>query len=340
MAEPGRVAEPEPELWCRGCRRVGQRPLSGEERAWIQALRQAHQVRAAIGAVIVPVGFALGLVAAIAMERSETVSLVVGVWWFLTLGIGVPVSVLLVRDHLRAMERLGRDLASASAAWFEPPARRFATPIPFDHEARGVAREPQSPDATPFALLEHSRRIVDPVDRSPRVLHEDVIEVEPHSAAQLYAPLSLPRAEAKPGLRLAQRALGASERAELEHVSHQLQVPGASAWIALAVLFLVVAMVFVARREHWPVRGGISDLFSTAVVIAACLNAVARHVRALRLAGRIRQDLSIGLVVHAVGETGPEAEVLPFSGVLWRVQGAPAQWRDRRGAVGRLRAGL
>ena len=325
-----RALAPEPETWCRGCRLVGRRPLTEAECQWIRRLRIGHVWRAAIGAVVVPVGLFAG--SAPILSRPDPTPGDWAVFWaFAILLIAVPVSILFVRDHFSALRRLAEDLRSGGALLFEPPAdlaqaRDEAAPVPA---------------STIFALLERSRRVVNLEDRYPHVAHEDVVEVDPHTGGAMYAPLYLNVQGPAAGMKLHQRALSGPERSELEGLGRRLGAPRFSTVIAAAALVWLFSLVAAARapeRRASPLDFG--DVFSTVVGIFICVRMLVRDARSIVLATRIRQDLLVGLVVRADAESGSGSEFLPISRLLWRLGGAPARWRDRGRGAARLRQGL
>lgn len=317
MAEPAYDPpdEPEPDLWLRGARRVGERPLDPSERAWIERVRKAHRARVVVGWSIVPGALTLSALPAMVLHDVPAVAMAVGFFWFVTICVGVPVAILLVRDHARASRELRDDLAGGSAWVFE------------------------SRTGAPVVLLEHSRRVVDVADTKPVTAHEDVIEVEPHAASQFYAPLSLGHLQGVGEIRLAQRSLAASERDELDRVQRRLLVPKTSDWVALAVLAVLLTVGLAGRARAdvaWGPRATVDAVLAAVVLVTV----VRRYGRSLLLARRIREDLAVGLVVHADGDDLQDAEFLPISRLTWRQQGAPAEWRNRSDAVDRLRTWL
>jgi len=322
----------EPDLWCRGCRRTGTRPLAHVERTWIECVRAAHRVRAFAGLVIVPLAFVSG-VAVAAVHPSpagDLWGLAIATWVFVTLLLGVPVTILLLRDNFAAAADLGRDLAGGSAWLFEPP-----QDAPPTHDAAGA--EIRTPNAAAFAMLPRSRRIVDPDDLTPRVRREDVIEVEPHAGSGLYAPLSLEVERALPGLRFHQRPLSEPERDELEQIRHRLTAPRVSTALALAALVVLLGLVIPARP--WASAGSrdhVGDFFGLGLAIFLAVRMLVRDARSVLLAVRIRKDLHVGLIVRVDGDSGSGSEFLPISRLLWRLGGAPAAWRDRGRAADRL----
>src|SRR5262249_14521732 len=171
------------------------------------------------------------------------------VWNFLTLLLGLPVSILLVLDHLRAAGALGADRASGTAWVFEPA--RDVAPL-------AAAETAPAAKAAPFALLATSRRVVDLGDLEPHVKQEDVIEVEPHSGSSLYAPLSLEVVHSPPDVRFHQRALSAAERLELERVGRRLAWPqlGTVIVAALTVAGLMLAAAAIRAPPREPLDPG------------------------------------------------------------------------------------
>jgi hypothetical protein len=339
------------EYWCHGCRRVGERALTLEEREWIDALRRGHLRRLLLGIVLLPATTALIALCLTLVPESTAGTWVIGIAAFATLGIVLPVSIALIRDHAVARGRLRRDLALGLAWVFEAPSeamdamrgglRLVARP---DERSSAVGGEPDAPQSAAaeipidFALLEWSRRVIRLSDLSLNIAPADVIEVEPHRGSRFYAPLSLEVISPTPDTNFGQRALSPSERAELARVSRRLMIPAFGTLIAIALLVLIVAMLKRLRPElqHAPM----ADFLSTGVAIALCIRSLVRHVRGMKLANRIREDLRLGLVVHVVQATRPSQEFLPASRLLWRSAGAPALWRDHRRAVARLRSGL
>ncbi|HEY2954027.1 MAG TPA: hypothetical protein VGK89_02115 [Candidatus Eisenbacteria bacterium] len=313
---------------------MGSRPLTDPERAWIAHLRAVHQKRVALGFAIIPASFAIALaLREWGPHRPDEVStLAVGVLAFATILLGVPLSILLVRDQFAAERNLGRDLTGGSAWLFEPPADMAPAIADAETPARvGIA----------FALLPRSQRIVDPADRSPRARREDVIEVEPHSGSGLYAPLSLEVTRATPGLRFHQRPLSAPERLELERIGRRLAAPRVSTAIAAVALVWLVSL---AAANHAPAEGdpppGVAEAALTVLGGLICARRLVRDARSLVLARRIRQDLDVGLIVRADRESEGGSEFLPISRLLWRLGSAPAGWRDRGHGAERLRRDL
>jgi hypothetical protein len=324
-----------PDLWCRGCVRVGARELADAERAWIKRLRGAHRARAALGFVIVPAALAVcvGLGTLLPQGPSGSAGIVAGTALFVTLLLGVPVSILLVRDHLAASRKLEEDLEHGSAWIFESSAPAAAE-IGADDDETG--HEPVA-----FALLPQSRRLVDPHDATPRVACEDVIEVEPHTGPGLYAPCAYAVVRHPPGLRLEQRPLSAAERDELRRVARGLLVPTIGTVIALAGFIAIASLVlFVRPSSMTGSRGFVGDSISTVLWLLVSGRILIRYWRCVRMGHRLRGDLTVGIVLRAAGDQDPDSEFLPISRLLWRTAGAPIQWRDRNRGVKRLRSVL
>ncbi len=330
---PSNEASREAETWCLGCRRAGDRTLTGGERRWIAGLRDAHLARAVLGLAIPPLalGFPLAL-AALAGDR--TGGPVAAAAFAAVLGallLALPVGILLVRDHLRAWRDLGADLAGGEAWTFESPAVRDAA----DAEDEAAAAPPG------FALLPNTRRVVDPASTRPDTSREELLETDAHRGATLYAPLSLRVTAPAPDLRFAQRPLSAGERHEIERVRRALSRPRPSTVTAFVLLVVLLAVSRLAaegfgdgRVPRW------TDALSAVLAIVICVRALMRYTRCVLLAGRMARDLDTGLVVSVRGGGEPDAEMLPFSRLFWRVAGAPAGWRDRRRAAETLRASL
>ena len=121
----------------------------------------------------------------------------------------------------------------------------------------------------------------------------------------------------------------------------QLSRPRPSTAIAFLVLIGLLALSRLALEGYGgprPLRW--DNLLSTTLAIVICVRALVRYTRSVMLAGRLARDLETGLVVKMEGAEGPNAELLPFSRLFWRVAGAPAGWRDRHRAAETLRASL
>ena len=331
-----RPLSPEIETWCRGCRLVGRRPLTEAERTWALRLRKRHGVRAVLGAVALPAALFVGLNPV--LSRADSGAGDSSLFWsYAILLIAVPVSILFVRDHWQAARRLAQDLGAGGALLFEPP-EDVAPALAWSDETSGEERP--APTVMPFGLLEHSRRVVDLEDIAPHVVSEDVVEVDSHAGAGLYAPLYLSVEGPTDGLRLHQRALSSPERHELEGLNRRLGAPRLSTLLAAAVLVWLFSMAATVRT---PVRRSpleFGDVFSAIVGILVCARVLVRDARSIVLASRIRHDLMVGLVVRADSESGGGSEFLPVSRLVWRRGGAPAGWRDRGRGADRLRQGL
>jgi hypothetical protein len=316
--------EPVIEHWCRGCRLAGDRPLSEAERSWLKWLRTENAWRLLRGLAPVPVGIAL-TAAESALTAGSTLTWLVGATGFLTIGVLLPVSIVLVRDSLRAWRDCGRDLARGTAWEFEAPA--------------GDARIPrEGARAFGFALLPSSRRVANPADSRLSLFREEITDVPPFSGVRLYAPLSLQVTEHAPGAQFEQRPLSAPEREELARVARRLRLPPTAAVLAAVMLAVILTMLDSLGPQL--ARAPITDFISIAVAAALCVRALARFARGFSLATRIGEDLRLGLVVHVVHPERSPQEFLPASRLVWRVAEAPAAWRDQRRAPQRLRAGL
>jgi hypothetical protein len=335
----------EPDLWCRGCVRKGARDLADTERTWIQRLRRAHRARVAFGLVIVPAALmiCIGLASLLPPGPGGPADVVAGTALFVTLLLGVPVSILLVRDHLTAARRLDRDLESGSAWIFESTASVARSDATDGDDAHR--------EAVSFALLPGSRRLIDPRDLAPRTTREDVIEVEPHTGAGFYVPCAYAVVSHPPGLRLEQRGLSGAEREELERVAGALLMPTLGTMIALGGFIAIVTMVVAVRPSAaLGTRAFVGDSISTVLWILVTGRILVRYWRCIRLASHLRGDLAVGIVLRAAGDqdsgtSSPSAgdvasEFLPVSRLLWRTAGAPIGWRDRREAAKRLRLSL
>jgi hypothetical protein len=236
MDEPGIGAEHE--RWCRGCRCVGSRALSDDERAWMRRLRIAHMRWAALGIMIAPTAMAIGVAVAGLLPQpfSPPAEIAFSVWMMFAILLGIPLTITVARDHLGASNRLGADLRAGIVWEFEPPRPQVA-----DTSSDDV------PAARRFALLPAARRIVNPAEPEALTDREIVSEVEPSSGSGLDAPLSLGIVPARADLRFRQRALSGPERAELERVSRRLVLPRLSTAVAVVGFAGMIAIVFGTR---------------------------------------------------------------------------------------------
>lgn len=331
-------------LWCGGCRRTGVRRLTPEERAWIERLRARNLRLAALGLGIVPAGAAVAFALLVyAPDRSGLWSAIGMTADLYVILLGIPVSILMVRDAVNAYRQFGRDLAGGDAWCFEPPAPAARDAAETGPPAGGAAAGtgPLDPDAGPaaFAVLPHSRRLVDPSGGRREPPRADVIETDSQAANGWYAPLSLEVRGPGPVPEFRQRALSGTERAELARLARSLQWPGPGTVLGAAGL-VVVVWAFVAGGRTGGPRPPLLEFLSAALWTALCVHALFRYGLCLRLAARIRRDVAAGVVVHEPGRGGAGTEFLPFSLLRWKEGGAPADWRDRRTAARRLRAGL
>jgi hypothetical protein len=326
--------EPEVEFWCRGCRHVGSRPLTEEEEKWIRRLRSAHAPRIALGLAVLPLAILvpLAVMSALRVAPASGLTASVALWSFAALVLGLPVAILLVRDHWRIWSDLRDDLAGAEVWSFEPPSTASAA-----DEARG--QDAGLPRA--FALLPSSRRVVDAGVVDAGIAREDILEVDPHTGIEFYAPLSLQVTTSVADVQFEQRPLSPLERRELNRVRSQLFRPRVSTAFAVLVFIGLFALIRLALDGYGvdrPQRWG--DIVSTLLAMAICVRTLVRYTRSVLLAGKLGRDLATGLVVKVEGAEVPNAEMLPFSRLFWRVAGAPAGWRDRHRAAETLRASL
>ena len=322
------------EFWCRGCRHVGSRPLTEHEKRWIRRLRSALAHRIAAGLGILP--FAILIPLAVLLDArvlpGHGLSPAIALWSFAAMLLGLPVAILLVRDHWRVSRDLRDDLDGGEAWQFEPPAAAL-------REAEDGAAGGALPQA--FALLPGARRVVDTAQLNEGTAREDILEVDPHSGIEFYAPLSLRVTAPAPDVHFEQRPLSAVERSELNRVRSQLFQPRFSTAFAALVfiaLFTVIRLALEGYTGERPVRWG--DVLSTVLALMICVRALVRYTRSVLLAGKLGRDLATGLVIRVEGAEMPNAEMMPFSRLFWRIAGAPAGWRDRRRAAETLRASL
>jgi hypothetical protein len=328
MDEPGIGAEHE--RWCRGCRCVGSRALSDDERAWMRRLRIAHLRWTALGMMIAPTAMAVGVavVGLFPQPFAQPAQIAFSVWMMYSILLGIPLTIIVTRDHLSASNRLGADLRAGIVWQFEQP-----------HAPSADETTREEPEPRRFALLPATLRIVSVGDLVPRTEQEIMSEVDPPTGSGLDAPLSLEIVPVRSDLRFRQRALSRPERAELERVSRRLVLPRLSTVVAIVGFAGMIAIVFGTHRAPGT-PDTVSGLLSIVMTFAVCGMVLARYARAVWLSQRIRFDLRSGLVVRV--ETGPSSgtEFLPFSRLIWRAGGAPALWRDRGSAVERLRRSL
>jgi len=320
------------EYWCCGARRGGTRPLTEAERTWIRRLRSGHLRHVLAGLAIVPLALLVPLVIlnGLRLPPGDVTTIVVGIWGFATFLLGLPVAILLVSDHWKAARELGADLRDGLAWTFEPPPA-----------ARPDDDDPMPAWAETFSLLPHARRRVDLAARTSDLAREEILEADPHTGTEFYAPLSLRVAEPAADVRFAQRPLSPVEREELDRVRRQLFLPRPGTAFAFLVLIALLGIGrFLAEGEGHGRVPGWSDLLTTVVAVGLCVRALMRYTRSILLAGRMSRDLATGLVVRVEESGSPLTEMLPFSRLFWRIAGAPAGWRDRRRAAATLRASL
>ncbi len=312
------------ERWACGAKHVGERPLTPEERKWASRLCTSHLLCMGLAIAILPAAFVVVIAVADVYPAGADGWPILLLMMFALL-LGAPVSILIAKDHGLAAEWLRRDLSAGMAWTFESP--------PDATETVGVVSGPR--DA--FALMPHSGRRIDLSSRSLSTREESVLDTEPQLGVTLYAPLSLPLHQSpQDGTSLRQRALTGSERSELERVRASLAAPRFSTFVA-SMLFLWLAWLLLANAGKLSTQFG--ELCSTVIMLLACVQVIARWVRSRTLATRIRHDLELGLLVRVDQVEEHGAEVLPTSGLSWRVGGAPAEWRDKKAAE-RLRNSL
>jgi hypothetical protein len=320
------------DVWCRGCRRAGTRPLTDDERLWIRKLRTHHRRRAAIGALILPVG--MPALIWLGLQFSETIGEFIS---FPALLIGIPVSILMLRDHLRLAGQLSRDLKGGTVRLFEAP-----EPSEYLADAENEFR------AIPFAMLEASGQILGDQKRAPltpasllfrslTVSRPMLTEVPHFEGARMSAPLSLQVVHPAEGAEFRQRPLTEKEAEEIDRVRRSLMRPSLMTILPLSFLGLFV-IGFIAKSASASTSTG--DRVGSVLVVFLCLAALRKHVRFFVTARQLRRDLRVGVVVIVRDADAPRREFLPASHLVWTFGGVPVSWRDRKAGVERLRRSL
>jgi hypothetical protein len=271
----------------------GARPLTGEERGRVGALRRALGRSALLRGLAVPAIAVAGAWAGAALLAARWPALAVAV--FAGSAFGVAAALLALRDAVRERSRVARDLAAGEALLF----------------ARGTRS---------VEVLAHARRVL-ARDGAPA----DLAERAPMGSA------AAPPAEARTWavaadegggaleLGLVRRALTPEERDEIRrHASRLRRIPGAL--VAATALGGAGLGAWLARRGA---PGGGNALLWAAVIALTWWRALG----ARRLAARLREDEADGWVLRATAGDRAGTEVLPASRARWTARGAPAPWR-------------
>jgi hypothetical protein len=302
---------------------VGSRSLTDVERTWIERLRARHLLWVLVGFACTPVAIGLGIaLVSLPHKMGGAFEVVAMVYFMFAILLGIPVSILLVRDHLHMRRELAEDLREGLAWVFEPAA-------PFTHSL-------PNQQAAGFAMLPHTHRVVDVSSRSADTAGESLVEAALPEVSGMYAPMSLKAENTPPDLQVQQRHLTAAERSELDRVRRFLLVPRFSG--IFGFLGLIGLGVYVVRVPHSAMKVG--DVFSTVCMFLIFGLLIRQAIRGFVIAARIKTDLAAGIVALVSSPNEPAMEVLPFSNLVWRRQGAPAPWRDRDKGLDLLRRSL
>ncbi|BDG03018.1 serine/threonine-protein kinase [Anaeromyxobacter oryzae] len=288
--------------YCEGLPSAGLRPLRPEEREQIRAARRRLWRRAAASLLVFP-GAVAALVGVAATVSALGVPDVIAGWIIgptalVAFLLGLPVTILLVRDAVHDARALGRDLRAGAVE-------------EFGDAARGVAVLPASE-----RVIRVNGAVVPPARKAL------VGEAAPGAGEATWA---VPRAsipEPLRGFEWARRPLVPDERAEVERRASELRrVPVAlSAGTVLAVVAILDSIPD-GRRAPAP----------TAFRIVAWLAMFGfgwyRILRQRAIGARLAHDAREGWVARATSGDATGVEVLPASGLPWATGGAPAAWR-------------
>jgi len=291
--------------YCAGLPLDRERPLSGEERGRVAAMRRAHGARALARLALVPAAIIPAFLASLGAELATgPFTHVLAAAAIVLFGLVLPIAALLYfKTAVVSWLALGRDA-------------RGGTALRFAGDGRSVT------------VLPHSHRVIE-WDDTPAASDQRLVVGEaaavPASAAT-YA-VDVQTAGAAPGLDVVRRPLTPAERDEIASHARRLgQLPAVLSVFSTAFVFL--AWQTLAGGEA-ALPGAVPLVLVWAALLAYSWS---RYLRARTLSKRLHADESNGWALRATAGEPAGSEVLPLSGAAWTVMGAPAPWRTGRGS--------
>lgn len=294
--------------WVRYCeglpeRRV--RPLAPPERGRLLRLR-ARLRRSVLARLLLAAALPLACARSLAgtLHPGWSPQALTLAWGVLT-AVALPLLLLWARDALRALQRLGRDLAAGSL-------------VEFGREAASLA------------VLPCSGRVVErgacPADLRDRAEIGEAAPVPDHAATFAFSSPGLEVEIARNGL--VRRRLTDEERAELRAHAARLRRPPLLVLAGLALSIAWGAHLTLDPTDLAAVRA--LGVATAAVYLGLVGRAIGRRVRTGRW---LSEDVEQGWVLRATVGALAGAELLGASGIEWTFAGAPAGWRVGTAAV-------
>jgi len=299
--------------YCEGLPERGTRPLTAGERARVEHDGRRARLRVGLAAagLLAPPAVAV-LSVAVAVVLAEVPG---GQGWATSVGaagfvvaflVGIPLSLLSLRDAVRALRLARADLRLGEVVEFGDGPRSI---VVLPRSGRALARD----GAVAGAL---------------RPVHFGEAASVPADRPTYAVPASsLP--EGAPPLGWVRRALAPDEREEARaHAAGLLRLP--RLLLGLTAFFVAMLAFHLGRAAATDERVPLSGA-AWAVGLALGWLAVWRRRGVAR---RLLEDVEDGWVLRATDGARAGAEVLPASGLLWSEGAAPAAWRLSRGGAG------
>lgn len=285
--------------WCSGMRSDGVRTLAPEERDALATLRRSHARRAIAAGWVLP---SLAILVGLTLELAPNA--VAGAIVCVSGGLIIPAALLFGGESLVAWRALARDVEDPRVETF------VGAPVP------GLVQDP-----TIRALLRRGA-LASPVSRLEVLVGSCLPWSADGERVRELRPLRIVTvAGADEAGAFERRALTERERVELRARAVREERMPMLGWY-LGGIAAIWAVVITSQGASAALEYGWRPLVALGLGAATVGLALARRMRA----DRLRADERGGVVI--LGQTGaPRLEVLPESGLVWTVDGAPAPHR-------------